>query len=396
MRRNTSKTYFLLFFSLLALMSIPKEATEKLQGTTVAMMTPAWHHLLAVKPFFSGNEKNQNTEPAASFEETEKLLLENTLLRQEIVQLKDIMQQELRLISQMNAALEDEAGFSTKNLKARHSQALKKLLQMNLDAIPAKVIFRSPDSWNSSFWINVGTTTNDVIGSRTIAKNSPVLLGTSVIGVIDYVGKHQSRVRLITDSGLTPSIRAARGSVLSNVLDEKINALVQLLKKTPAAILPSKEQQELISNLESAASRLSHEEKTHYLAKGELYGSSKPLWRSQRHQLKGIGFNYDFTDGEGPARDLRTGAPLSQDTQEPTMSIVQTGDILLTTGMDGVFPEGLLVAEVTHVYPLKEGDYYYELEALPIAGNFDELSVIFVIPPVNFDPKDQPPAYGWK
>jgi rod shape-determining protein MreC len=395
MRRKTSKAYLFLFFSLLALMSIPKTATENLQGTTVAMLAPTWQNLLAVKNSFFAH--NQNNQPAASFEETEKLLLENTLLRQEIVQLKDIMQQELRLINHMNAILEEEeAGISTKTLKARYRQGLKKLLQMNLEAIPAKVIFRSPDSWNSSFWINVGTAANEAIGSPIVAKNSPVLFGTSVIGVIDYAGKHQSRVRLITDSGLTPSIRAARGSVLGNVLDEKINALVQLLKRTPATILPSEQQQELVSHLESAAGRLSHGDKTHFLAKGELSGSSKPLWRSQRHQLKGIGFNYDFADDEGPARDLRTGALFSQDSREPSMSIVQAGDTLVTTGMDGVFPEGLLIAEVTHVHPLKEGDYYYELEAVPIAGNFDDLSVVFVIPPVNFDPNDQPTAYGLK
>ena len=53
-----------------------------------------------------------------------------------------------------------------------------------------------------------------------------------------------------------------------------------------------------------------------YLAKGELYGSSKPLWRTQRHQLKGTGFNYDFADGEGPARDLQTGKHALQDPLE--------------------------------------------------------------------------------
>lgn len=397
MRRRTQKAYLLLFFSLLALMSIPKESTVNLQGTTVAMLSPAWHHLLAVKSFFTKTTVEQDNQPTASLEEIEKLRLENTLLRQEIVQLKDVMQQELRLINQMNGAFDDdEMKLSTKNLKNRHHQELKKLLQMSLDAIPAKVIFRSPDSWNSSFWINVGTTTNEALGNSTIAKNSPVLLGTSVIGVIDYVGKHQSRVRLITDSGLTPSIRTVREGVLSKVLDEKFNAIIQLLKKTPSTIMSSEQQKELVSHLELAGSQLSHGEKSLYLAKGELYGSSKPLWRTQRHQLKGIGFNYDFADGEGPARDLRTGAPTSQDSHEAALPIIQTGDILVTTGMDGVFPEGLLVAEVTRVYPLKEGDYYYELDALPTAGNLDDLSLVFVIPPVNYNPDDQPPAFGWK
>lgn len=52
-----------------------------------------------------------------------------------------------------------------------------------------------------------------------------------------------------------------------------------------------------------------------------------------------------------------------------------------------------MVAEVTKVHPLKEGDYFYELEALPVAGNFDDLSLVFVIPPVSYDPDEQPPAF---
>ncbi|HEV8052308.1 MAG TPA: rod shape-determining protein MreC [Parachlamydiaceae bacterium] len=377
-------------------MSIPKESTVKLQGTTVAMLAPAWHHLLAFKSFFSRNDAAQQNQSAASLEEKEKLRLENTLLREEILYLKDVMQQELRLINQINTALHnEETGLSTKTLKARHRLELKRLLQVNLEAVPARVIFRSADSWNSSFWVNVGSATNESLGNTTVAKNSPVLLGTSVIGVLDYVGKNQSRVRLITDSGLTPSIRAVRGGIQSKVLDEKLNTMVQILKQTPNAMDTPEKQQELISQLEDASKHLSDDGKTNFLAKGELYGSSKPLWRTQRHQLKGTGFNYDFADGEGAARDLRTGNLSTLDPIEST-PIVKVGDLLVTTGMDGVFPAGLMVAEVTKVHPLKEGDYFYELDALPIAGNFDDLSLVFIIPPVSYDPDEHPPAFGWK
>lgn len=397
MRRTTSKAYLLIFFSLLAIMSIPKDSTVKLQGTTVAMLAPAWHHLLAFKSFFSKNDENQQSLSTESHEEKEKLRLENTLLREEILYLKDVMQQELRLINQINTALTDEdTGLSTKTLKARHRLELKRLLKINLEAVPARVIFRSADSWNSSFWVNVGSSTNEALGNTTVAKNSPVLLGTSVIGVLDFVGKNQSRVRLITDSGLSPSIRAVRGGIQSKVLDEKINSLLQILKQTSNAMETPQLQQEFISQLESASKHLLNDEKTHFLAKGELSGSSKPLWRTQRHQLKGTGFNYDFADGEGPSRDLRTGNLSVLDPIDSTLPIVKTGDLLVTTGMDGVFPAGLMVAEVTKVHPLKEGDYFYELDALPVAGNFDDLSLVFVIPPVSYDPDEQPPAFGWK
>lgn len=394
MKKRFPRAYFLIFFSVLALMSIPKESTQKLQGQIIAILAPIWQHLLAFNSLFSiaqGNDVNQSD---ISIDEVEKLRLENALLKEEIIYIKDVMQQEMRIISHLNATLEDRV--TTKNLKDRHRQELKKLLETHLEAVPARVIFRSPGSWNSSFWINVGSQSNKTLGKATIAKNSPVLLGTTVIGVIDYVGKHQARVRLITDSGLTPSVRAVRGGIQSKVLDEKLHALLTLLKTMPEALDNMPEQLELIERLESAASHLLHDKKTSYLAKGELYGSSKSLWRTQRHELRGIGFNYDFADDEGPARDLRTGKRLSDDRQADNQPIVKTGDLLVTTGMDGVFPAGLMVAEVTHVHPLKEGDYYYELDALPIAGNFDDLAHVFVIPPVNYDPDEIPPSFGWK
>jgi rod shape-determining protein MreC len=396
MKKKSHKTYLLIFCSLLTLMSVPKDTTEKLRGSTVAMLAPTWNHLLAFKSHILTSQTTFETSSNISQNEIEKLFIENIFLKEEILHLKEIMQQEIRLIHQMNSALDDEESrFSTKTLRARHREELKKLLHINLEAIPAKVIFRSPDSWNSSFWINVGSATNEALGSSTIAKNSPVLICTSIIGVVDFVGKYQSRVKLITDSGLTPSVRAARGLIQKQAFNEKIYNIIDILKKIPD-LLNETQQQELISSLESALQFIHKDEKNTYLAKGELYGASKPLWRSQRHLLKGIGFNYDFADGEGFARDLRTGTSLEQASKIPTIPILQNGDILVTTGMDGVFPPGLMVAEVAEVHPLKEGDYYYELDAIPTAGNFDELSMVFVIPPVNYDPNERPPAFGWK
>ena len=215
---------------------------------------------------------------------------------------------------------------------------MRKLIDMQLQAVPAKVIFRSSASWNSSLWINVGETTNEELGRIAIAKNDPVLLGTSVVGVVDYVGQNQSRIRLITDAGLTPSVRAKREMTQQPILNEKIQSLILLLRKTKGALTTTQEQQELIAQLENASEHLVENEHPLYLAKGELYGSSKPLWRSQRYFLKGTGFNYDFADGEGPARDLRTGKPIDNANKEPSIPILKAGDLLVTTGMDGVFP----------------------------------------------------------
>ncbi|MCB1113915.1 MAG: hypothetical protein KDK62_04080 [Chlamydiia bacterium] len=148
---------------------------------------------------------------------------------------------------------------------------------------------------------------------------APVLMGDVLIGVVDEVKPHAARVRLLTDSVLVPSVRVFR--------DGK------------------------------------------YLAKGELNGLTKPTFRQSGTILKGSGFNYDFPDAEGPAKSLRE-------------DILKPGDLLVTTGFDGVFPKGLKVAKVLKVLPLKEGDTYYNLEAESLAGTLNDLEYLQVIPPM--------------
>ncbi len=340
MRRKTPYLYFLLFFSLLALMSLPKISTEKLRSTAVAFFAPVWQPLTKVKSFFVRHTGSEETYFSAHDEELQQLRLENSLLRSEILHLKEAIQHELRLLNQMTSITDRklETRQTTNFLKKRHRLELQKLLQLQLKAIPGHVIYRSPASWSSSLWIDVGTSTNETLGSTVVAKNSPVLVGTSIVGVIDYVGHKQSRVRLITDSGLTPSVRALRIASQSPLIIEKIHTLIQLLEKQKNVLADPEAQEGLIKHLETTAASLAPDEPLWYLAKGEIHGSSKPLWRTQRHQLTGTGFNYDFADGEGPARDLRSGKPLDEHSEEVAMPIIKAGDLLVTTGMDGVFP----------------------------------------------------------
>lgn len=262
------------------------------------------------------------------------------------------------------------------------------------DAIPARVIFRSPSTWNSSLWINVGVADNAHFDVPRIVKNCPVVVDNSLVGVIDYVGTHQSRVRLITDPGLTPSVRAARGKPQIDLLEGHINYLLGGLPNEQNSILEPSEMATLNALLEKWRTNLKKDHhKSWLLAKGEIQGSGHPLWRTKGRFLKGVGFNYDFADEEGPARDLRTGKPLDDSGAQAT-PILKVNDVLVTTGMDGVFPAGLHVAIVTHIGLLKEGDYTYELEAKPTAGNLDELSLVYVISPLGYDPTDQPPVIG--
>lgn len=293
MKRKSLKPYLLLVCSILVLISLSAVYVNGVRGFFTAALSPFWKKSI---PKVSSEDKI----------EKERLAVENQLLRLELKKLQ----------SQIAAFPKEE-----------------------LDAvIAAQVIYRSPAAWDSALWVNVGSETNDKLHRQVIGLNSPVLVGKSIVGVIDYIGKKQSRVRLITDSKLVPSVRVIR----------KVQGKVLLL------------------------------------AKGELYGQSQPLWRRSSSTLKGIGFNYDFDDHAGSARDLRNqdGVPL-----------IKEGDLLITTGMDGVFPTGLQAARVTQVHPLKEGDYYYEIDAKPTAGNLDELSLLFILPPVGFNPNENDVSY---
>ena len=63
-------------------------------------------------------------------------------------------------------------------------------------------------------------------------KNSPVIIGFQVVGVVDYVGKWCSRAKLITDSSLTPSVRVSRGVYEDILFQDHLNLLSKdLIKK---------------------------------------------------------------------------------------------------------------------------------------------------------------------
>jgi cell shape-determining protein MreC len=312
MRKERSLSILSLCVILLLIIIIPAAISEKLRFAVLALMHPIYTTATT-----SQNSENFSSTNNALNEQIKRLELENKLLYANFIQLQGLIENEQHIT-------------------------------VPTQAIVARVIFRSPSSWYSTLWINIGEEDNHHLKNNFLGKNSPVLVGNSIIGVIDYFGKKQSRVRLITDSGLNPSVRALR----------------------------------------------QENDITYYLAKGEIKGSGSPLFRSNGNVLYGCGFNYDFDDDKGPARDLRTGEPTDSKVKFSTLPLLKVGDTLITTGMDGVFPADLNVALITKIYPLKEGDYYYELEAEPTSGKLDDVTVVFVLPPIGFDFNDQPPLIG--
>jgi rod shape-determining protein MreC len=300
---------------------------------------------------------------------------ENLLLRMEIGKLCALLEHKDKPEETMYHAIAERSPSLYQ--KMGYLASLEKI------SIPAQVIYRDPGSWSSSLWINAGEETNRVLKQNVIQKNSPVILGRALIGAIDYVGKKQSRMRLITDFALKPSVRAIRGLEQNLPLLGNIETILRYLNLKKDLPLTDQERTSLFSLLRQLKDMLQDEKEEWHLAKGILQGSGTPLWRRMSHTLKGIGFNYDFADVEGPARELSTGKPISGD--GIAIPILKLNDLLVTTGLDGVFPAGLRVAYVTKIFPLKEGSYTYEIEATSVVGNLDCLQTVFVIPPVGYE-----------
>lgn len=339
MRRYPYKKYLLLVGALFLLLSLPPLFMGSVRGKVFAFFSPAMK-------LASSHLKNS---------ESERLEVENHLLRIEIAKLRSLLE---------------------------HSMPDDPLLAKT---VAARVIYRDPGSWSSSVWIDVGEWHDPMI-----QKNSPVVVGRALVGVVDYVGHKQSRVRLISDVGLKPAVRAVRGQAQNMALVEHINPVLRHLSVRKDLPISKDNQMLLGRMLTQFKERLAEDAEGWYLAKGILQGSGAPLWRSVNHTLRGIGFNYDFSDAFGPARELETGKPTDPKSSLPAAPLIKVQDLLVTTGLDGVFPPGLSVAEVTKIFPLKEGAYTYEIEAIPIVENLDSLQTLFVIPPIGYNEEDQP------
>lgn len=388
MHKISYRPYIFLILFFLFLMSLPQEKSEKIRSFFVCAISPTWRAFSFLKeksrillsfPFVSSFSK--------ATIELEKLSQENQLLRSQIETIREWILNEKQIQEQVERMKYfTQAGSqdpSWKEFFKRRSQELCHALELQVQSLPAQVIFREPISWSSMLWINRGEQDNQKVGKKIIDKNSPVLLGTSIIGVVEYVGFNRSRVRLITDARLTPSVRAVRGKEQNRFLLEHLNTLLSSLEGRKDFFSSAEETTACIQQLHHLKNILLRRMETLYLAKGELHGTSSPLWRSRHHVLKGFGFNYDFADAEGPARDLRSGEPYDIVRKKEAVPLLKPGDLLITTGFDGVFPPGFRVAIVSFVSPLKEGASSYDIEAVSTAGNLDEITHVFVLPPVS-------------
>lgn len=380
MRRTSSRPCLFLVLFFLFVMSLPKGASEKIRSAVVCSFSPCWRSVSAFR------EKIPSLSPI-NLLEMERLAQENQLLRSQIEQVRewllneDRIQEQVQRYQDLSRAAIDEAFW--KGFFKRRGQEMYRALELQICSLPAKVIFREPSSWSSTLWINLGENANEKLGKKIVGKNSPVLLGNSIIGVVEYVGTSQSRVRLITDSSLVPSVRSVRGNAQNRYLLDHLEALHFSLELRED-LFGSSEARTLWMQLHHRLkAQLLQGSGDFYLAKGEIRGTSNPMWRSRAQVMKGTGFNYDFPDVEGPSRDLRSGEPYDPLRKKEAIPLLLPGDLLMTTGLDGIFPAGFRVAVVSKVESLKEGASSYAIEALSTAGSLDELTHVFVLPPLE-------------
>lgn len=370
-------SYLFLGLGLFALVNTPRELADRWRSNAVGLLSPVWQRVDAVA------EKPERGGLLQSFEIAS--------LRSEIETLQKWMEDERRLQERAETLA---ALFKTKDAKELLSDS-RRLVQKELQyfrmrsaSTPARVIFREASSWSSSLWISVGEADNRALGRIVVAPNSPVIANDALIGVVEYVGSTQSRVRLITDAGLVPAVRAVRGSAQTRELLHHVDDVLTRVQVRGDLFSSVEEQERFVGILTAFKSRLFAEEEEK-LAKGQICGSSAHYFQARGAILKGSGFNYDFADDEGPALDLRSGR-LPGVASAAAHPLIQQGDLLVTSGLDGIFPAGIPVAVATKIMDLGNGSFTYDLEARPAAGDMMDLGVVFVLPPLCLAGGDLP------
>ncbi|NDD58601.1 MAG: hypothetical protein EBZ47_05005 [Chlamydiae bacterium] len=387
MKRISYIPYILIIGLLCFICSLPATFTMTIRSFSIGTIAPAWHGLFRMKKasFQLFTLPTRKDVSAKELEDQIKdLQRENRALTTQLDNLRswllneDRVQEQLdRLQGLRNTNIEDPR---QKDFFRRRAEEIAKILELQMQALPAKVIYREPASWSSFLWVNIGQKHNKALGRVIVEKNSPVIVNGCIIGLVEDVRNSQSRVRLITDTHLSLSVRSLRGKQQNEHLLHQIDSVQSILENRQDLFRSPHEKKIFFTFFSKLKSKLISEGKDEYLAKGEIHGGSTPLWRSRTSTLYGLGFNFDRSDSEGEARDLITGiAQGSYDTKE-AIPLLKEGDLLITTGFDGVFPAGLPVAAVKKIESLREGASAYEIKAEAVAGNLSDLSTVFILP----------------
>lgn len=354
MKKWTSFSYFFLAFLCFLLLNVRFSFLENMRG-----------------PFFGFEELFAKGASNSKTLEISELKMENRALKEQIEEVKAYLNQEDHINNLLDKCqkYEENENSAFATFYRRRLNQLVDLLNVTKWGISANVIFREPASWSSAIWVDVGSSQNKLLKKEIVAVDSPVVFGDHLIGVIEKVDKHKSLVRLITDARLTPAVRCVRGYEQNGFIQHQCLKLKEAL-----SFEESENSVELVAQLDRYIDLQKKEEHSEFLGKGFLSGSSHPVWRSRSFTLQGTGFNYDFGDEEGPPRSIHA---------ETSIPLFRVGDALVTSGMDGVFPKGLLVAFVSDVTSMKEGAVSCELKAKICLPEFSDLRKVTILPPLS-------------
>jgi rod shape-determining protein MreC len=247
--------------------------------------------------------------------------------------------------------------------------------------VVATVIFQANTPWSNTVWIDVGKETIDI--PFRLKKNCPVVVRDSLVGIVDFVGRHASRVRLLSDPCVRPAVRVVRENDQARHLASSVQEVQNAVSQKPG-LLPKPELSAALCKLLDYLLQALPQGNECRLAKGELQGAEYP---SSPRILRGVGFNYDFDDEEGSKRDLRTGQRSLNDAK---ILLIKPGDLLETSGLDGIFPRGLRVSTVASVSPLEEGAISYQILAYIDSQDFPNFEHLTILPAQPEDPLNPP------
>lgn len=358
-------TYTFALFSLL-LLSLPPAWTSPIKYTFQSLVHPFFYPIQALRlPKVHNNRltyESFNIE-GSNQESVDLKNLQILLLEESLKEALEENRQVRKLISHLHQQSQINFPISNQSINTE-----------GLNITTAKVIKRSVENWADYFWIDKGSESDIPISIY-----SPIVQGLTCIGFVDSVEVNKSRVRLLTNPSCQVAVRTTRGAEAHLPAVFAVDYLLDFLALDDRIDPSTVDIEEFYFYLDHFKSLLTKDLDSRRLAKGEVRGIYDAKTSFQKPLLRGSGFNYVYADSHGPSIDLKLG--IKDESKWSGQHLVQLGDQVITSGLDGVFPPGLFVGKVVSIEPLKRGAFYYDLSVEPLFNPFEPISHVMVLQP---------------
>jgi hypothetical protein len=187
-RRVSYKSFVGLFFLIFFVLSLQPKTANALKSFASSLISPSWQGVNVVKS--SCLKILRWMPPSRAFSpEVQRAIAvlkrENHVLREQVDLLKNHLETEALLLTHIEKLKIPAEG----DFFLRRKEELLHLVDLQTQFVSAKVIFREPSLWGSTLWVNVGQRTNRLLEKQLVVKNSPVVIGTTVVGIVEYVGE---------------------------------------------------------------------------------------------------------------------------------------------------------------------------------------------------------------